>query len=154
MDNLLMIIEFPNELFFENNLKQVKKLKAWIKKQWKLCDQGKIDCEDVVDIIESKEKQYSDFFSIYSLVSLLEENIKRNENQQFDVTKIYVSENTYNKMKDFDLKIMNIIYNGVYKPHKIQSQVSMLHFVSGFAVKEGLEDNKIYILNDVLKEIK
>lgn len=152
MENLLITIPFPENSFFENNLKKVKDLKRWIDKQWKLCDEGKLDCDEVSYETEQKAKELGDYFSIYSLVSLLDENIERTSAQQFDVTKIYVSENSYNKMKEHDLKIMKIMYKDVYTDKRINSQVGMLHFSSGFAVKEGLDDDKIYILNDVLKD--
>lgn len=152
MENLLITIPFPADSFFENNLKNVKSLKRWINKQWKLCDEGKLEFEDVSYETEEKSKELGDYFSIYSLVSLLDKNIARTESQQFDVTKIYISENSYNKMKEHDLKIMKIMYKDVYTDKRINSQVGMLHFASGFSVKEGLDDDKIYILNDVLKD--
>lgn len=152
MENILLTIDFPDDSFFEDNLNKAKELKKWIKKQWKLCDKKEIDCEDIIDIIEEREKEYSNYISIYSLISLLDSKIERTENQQFDVTKIYVSENTYNKMKEHDLKLLLLKYKDIYKKSKIESQLGMLHLFSGFSVKEGLEDDRIYILQDVLRE--
>jgi phosphoketolase len=153
MENLLTKIEIPGKDFFDNNFNNVKLLKDDIDKKWILVEKEELDFDEVSYLEDQLKEEYLNNLSVYSLVSILDSHIPRKENQQFDVSKIYVSMKTYEIMKESDKKILSYIWSELYTPKKIDKEVGMLHLFSGFAVKDGLEDNVLYILNDVLKEL-
>ena len=151
MNDFLLAIPFLTDNEIDEYFIDFKKDKEWIDKQWDLCDREELDCEEVYHNIKEKENKMIDCLSIYIISQRIDKLIDRKENEQFDVTKIKISEDLDNKMRVFDKKLMNIIYGDTYTDSKIEKDISMIHFMSGFSVDKNIKDNKIYILKDVIR---
>lgn len=99
--------------------------------------------------IEKLKEKRNNYFSMYSLVSLIDKAYPRTKDQKIDVTKIYISENTYNKMKEHDKQILSL--NKDYSEERISKELGMLHFFSGFCVDNTMKDNQIKVLDNHLR---
>lgn len=153
MENLLLTIDISDKSFLYENIEKSKLLKEEIDQKWNIVDT--LDEDESFNLIyelEEKEKTFSSYLSIYSLSSLFDEHIHREEGISYDVTKIFISEKTYDEFRSIDKKVLDIFYKDRYSEQYLLKQLSMLYLFSGFSVKSGLDNNLIYIQKDVLKE--
>lgn len=178
MQNILQTINISKTHFDKILVKagkldsEIKELEEWL---WTNESNESISNKDL-DKMELKIKKMKDkrsyCYSMYSFVSLIDKLCKRNKDQQIDVTKIFITENTYNKMKDHDRKLLHIIYNNILPNKKIEQELGMIHLFSGFSIVtvttlkppnfsdlrfQGIsieaEDDKIYICEGFLRNI-
>lgn len=153
MENLLLTIDISDKSFLYENLEKAKSLKKEVDEKWNLVDTlDENESFDLVYELEEKEKTFSSYLSIYSLSSVFDKHIGRSDKMAYDVTKIWISEKTYDELKSLDKEILDIFYKERYSEQYLAKQLSMLYLFSGFSIKAGLDDNIIYIQKDVLKE--
>lgn len=158
MKNIIKTITIPKS-HFEKVLTKAEKLNTEINIQeeylWNNEDNEEISnkaWDKLHTKVEKLKEKRNYTYSMYSLVVLIDKAIPNRrsaklggKDQQIDVTKIFISENTYDLMKEHDRKLLHIIYKDLYSDQKIEKELSMLHLFSGFSISEDAEDNKIYI---------
>ena len=151
MNDFLLAIPFLKDNEIQEFFNDFKKDKEWINEQWALCDREELDCDEVAYSVKEKEAKIIGNLSMYIMSKRIDKLIDRKENEQFDVTKIKISEELDIKMRKFDTDLMTLIYGDTYTESKIEKDVSMLHFMSGFSIDKDIKDNNIYILENVVR---
>jgi len=139
-------IPFPEKDFFENILKEAQKKEKIIKDLWSQVDKEKDTekSEEIIQKIENLEKEIIENLTLFKMAKYLDKFFKRNENEIYDITKIFISEKNYELMKSYDKKITKIRFNYMTE-ESINKEVNMLYFMSGFSVKKDIDDNNIYL---------
>ena len=91
--------------------------------------------------------------SLGILVKKLSEILPLQENEQYDVSKLYGTSRTISNMKSFDRSILKTVYRKASK-ERIKKMVEGLHFQHGLNsnISENAKDDIVYVAEDVIRE--
>ena len=143
-------LELPEKEFFEKNLKAAEKLSIEIRDLWRKCDNEEEDFSLTCQLVEDKESSFLDYFSLYALVRYFDKNIERKEFEQYDCTKICISKETDDLLKEHDKKIIKLM-NPDFTEEVINKEISFMYLFSGLKVVKNA-GNKILFESDFLRE--
>jgi len=150
-----MLVKFPENSFFEDLLKKAIKIKEKVTDLWKEIDK-ETDSDDKVNIMieqaEELEKSMGDCLSLYAIVNVLDKDVERKESEQYDVTKVYISEENLAKMKKNDTEVAKLMFDYM-KEEKIAGEVSMFYFMSGLSTDPDLNNESIDLREGFLREV-
>ena len=134
-----------NEML-EKELNIVKEKAEKIEKYWEDCDNEVLDCDDASWEVSKIEETYVSNLSMYMISRELDKKVQRKEDEQYDVTKIRISEDDEKRYRDYDKKVLKIM-NPEWKDEKISKELSMLYLFSGFAIGKDLKKDE-YVLEE------
>jgi len=138
-----MTIPFPDNSFFDNLKTEALNLKEKSKELFNTAEKANDDPE-LKELLYEKsyitEQEIANKISLFAMSNLFDSYIDRKENQQYDVTKISISESNYNKMKSFDIEIINLLE--FYSIEGVKREIDMLYFISGFKIDKNLNDTE------------
>ena len=149
-----MKVLIPEDLF-ETNLKEAKRIKSEIDQEFEDIDSGKSkkDFELVYEEANEKRDNFLEkSISMYSLVPELDKVTKRKDDEQYDVSKIVISTEDNSKFMDYDRELLEIFYKDIYSEKKINSEISMLHLMSGFKVLDTAKQGEIIFEENYIKK--
>jgi len=138
-------IKFPEENFFQDLINQGKKLKEKIDKEWNKCDNGEKDCNQIYSNIKELEEGFYDLISLNAISKIFDSIFDRKDNQLYDISKIYISNENYEKMTEHDKEILMLMHD--FTKEGLDREVGMLHFMQGFTIKDDI-DNKYILIED------
>ncbi len=143
----VLTLKFSNKTFFDKKYEKIKILVNNFEIQLK----NEKDEQKQYQLIEKFDKKKNNYFSMYLIVPWLDKKIKRKKEQQYDVTKIYISTNLEQTMKEYDRKIMNLFFPYMSK-EKQKKEIAWLHFGFGFAIDDTLYSNLICLKDHYFKK--
>jgi len=123
----------------EEAQEKAKLMKEEIDSLWRDCDNNILDCDEASDMVDVLRDGSIKNLSMYLAVKNLDEEYNRkNESEQYDVTKIKISEEDEDKYKEYDKKLLSIL-NPEWTEEHISKEIGMLYLMSGFAVDKNLK---------------
>lgn len=138
-------LPFSETLF---DLEKIKKQVALIDEYFNKADDESLSDEERDSFYEQAETLRENEINNYSVYLCAEEMKKTfplEENQLYDVTKIYISEKTYETMKAYDKESFKIFHDDIFSEEKVAKEIMWLHFNSGFCVDSKAEDFTLYL---------
>lgn len=133
-------IKFPDSEFFENLVLETEENKKNINK---LFEKMNFENEnELMGEIEDLEKKYMDFLSLNALIKYFDSFIERKSKQQYDITKIHISNKNNEILKENDRNVLRVM--DFFTETGIEKEVGMYHFIYGLT--QDLDNNDIEIL--------
>jgi len=152
MNKILVEFDLPGKEFYEENENKVKKIKEDIENLWKKCEEKDIDCEEIIGEVELLEGKVYDFISFHSLIPILKKNLPIDKDFLYDIKYLFISEEYFKLMKEYDLRIFKIIFGDRYNEDYLLNQVNMAHLMSGFTIDKDLSGNRIKIYEGAIRK--
>jgi len=134
-----------------NSFKFVDNISSNVMKELHLCESGEKDCDEAFLFIQELEDSAKKEFSMFKIAQKIRKEFKKKDNVVCDITKIYLSKETYDDSFEFDYKLFKTLYAYKYTPEQARREVSKLHFAYGLAMSPEIKDNRVHILKGVFK---
>lgn len=149
--SIIRKIKLPNKDFFENKLKEVKKIKDDLDKEWERADSEEICFEEIAFMAQEKESIIiNNYLSSGLLIPFIGEVEPLPEGMLYDVRKIAISEGTDSFLQDYNVKVLSIFFSETKSDLRIRKDLAWYNLSIGFRTEREIEDNCFYLLEDFL----
>jgi hypothetical protein len=137
-------MKIPDD-FFDNFYQRAIKIKEEIISLLKECDNDS-DCDEKV---EDLENQLGNLLSYSILVPVFDKETNRKDGFVYDVSKIKVSSSFSKKIKNYNKKILKLIYGDLFLESYLERKLALYDFIYGFSENNNQEED-IVILEDAI----